>query len=281
MLVFGGRGEAGMTNDLWTLNLKDLSWQNLTPNGSAPAARFGHNAIFDPVRKRMVIFGGQAGPQFFNDTWALELTTNTWQEISPAESARPEVRYGSVMIYDSKEQRGVIFAGFTDQGRFDDTQAFHLAQGVWKDISPASGGVRPMKRCLHTAVYDGRGHRMVLFGGQSAGAIGDTWYFEFNTNTWKEIQPERSPERRFFAASTYDSLKHQMILFGGSGSQRFDDAWSLDLNTNKWNLLSLDGSRPSARHSHSMIFIEAERRGLIFGGNGPSSLNETWELKLA
>jgi hypothetical protein len=281
MLAFGGRGDGGTTNDIWALNLKELSWQNLSPSGTAPAARFGHNAIFDPTRKRMVIFGGQAGPKFFNDTWAFELTSNAWKEISPAEKERPEVRYGSVMVYDSKDQRGVIFAGFTDQGRFDDTQAFNLAQTNWKDISPASGGARPVRRCLHTAVYDSRGHRLVLFGGQSSGAIGDTWLFDLNTNTWREIQPERVPEKRFFAASIYDPMKHQMLLFGGSGSERFDDAWALDLNSNKWNLLSLDGTKPSARHSHSMILIESERRALIFGGNGPSSLNETWELKLS
>ena len=281
MLVFGGRGDAGITNDLWALNLRDLSWQNITPNGSAPAARFGHDAIFDPNRRRMVIYAGQ-GSKFFNDTWALDISTNTWQDISPTnEKERPQVRYGSIMVYDSKEQRGLSFAGFTDQGRFDDTQAFMLSEMIWKDISPANNGARPQRRCLHTGVYDSRGHRLVIFGGQSSGALGDTWLFDLNENAWHEVQGEKSPDKRFFAASVYDPMKNQMILFGGSGSERFDDAWVLDLNTSKWSLLALDGTKPSARHSHSMIFIESERRALIFGGNGPSSLNDTWELKLA
>jgi hypothetical protein len=278
MLIFGGRGDAGITNDLWALNLRDLSWQNLTPVSSPPPARFGHNAIFDHPRRRMIIYAGQFGSTFFNDTWAFDVNTNTWQDLSPR-SERPEVRYGSIMVHDTREQRGVIFAGFTDQGRFDDTQAFRLVDATWKNLTPVEGP-RPVKRCLHTGVYDSRGHRLVLFGGQSAGALGDTWYFDLSANTWREITPSTAPDKRFFAASVYDPSRHRLLLFGGTGAQRFDDLWALDLAGDQWSRLAVDGPKPTARHSHSAILIESERRVLLFGGNGPSSLNETWELKL-
>jgi hypothetical protein len=47
------------------------------PGGSwsefAPPTRAGHTAIYDPVRDRMIVFGG-IGDTSLNDTWALSLS---------------------------------------------------------------------------------------------------------------------------------------------------------------------------------------------------------------
>lgn len=40
--------------------------------GVPPSQRFGHTAIFDPARDRMVVFGGWDGASL-NDVWALSL----------------------------------------------------------------------------------------------------------------------------------------------------------------------------------------------------------------
>ena len=51
-----------LRNDVWALSLAGTpAWTQLTPTGTPPSARYGHSAIYDPVRDRMVVFGGYDG----------------------------------------------------------------------------------------------------------------------------------------------------------------------------------------------------------------------------
>ena len=75
MIVFGGSGPAGPKNDVWTLNLSGpATWSPIAPTGTPPAARLDHMAVFDPVRNRMLVFGGTDYTARFNDVWTLSLT---------------------------------------------------------------------------------------------------------------------------------------------------------------------------------------------------------------
>ena len=57
--------------DVWALSLgSGPAWTELVPAGTPPGARAGHSTIYDPVRDRMVVFGG-ADPYHLNDVWAL------------------------------------------------------------------------------------------------------------------------------------------------------------------------------------------------------------------
>src|SRR5262245_19788204 len=75
MMVFGGQGDAGqLLNDVWALSLSGSPvWTQILPSGHAPTARYYPTAIYDPVRDRMLVFGGwDNGPT--NDVWALSLS---------------------------------------------------------------------------------------------------------------------------------------------------------------------------------------------------------------
>jgi hypothetical protein len=74
MVVFGGTTSTTPPygNELWSLRLDQIStWTFLTPtSGTPPPARFGHTAIYDSGRERMVIFGGYDNSGFaVDDTW--------------------------------------------------------------------------------------------------------------------------------------------------------------------------------------------------------------------
>src|SRR5439155_27297482 len=70
MVVFGGNDRT-LRNDVWALSLGGSpAWSALLAAGSSPAGRSDHAAIYDPVRDRMVVFGGYGGG-YRNDVWAL------------------------------------------------------------------------------------------------------------------------------------------------------------------------------------------------------------------
>ena len=292
LLLFGGLGRQGYLGDVWALQLDGeggARWNLLSaPEAGepaptpAPAPRRGHSALFDPEAGRMVIAFGQGGG-FFHDVWAFDPEAGRWEPWSPmgAEGAPPP-RYGSVLVYDERERRGVEFAGFTSAGRFDDAPAFELATRRWIGDRTAPESPRPQRRCLHTGVYDPVGHRLVIFGGQRAGALDDTWALDLETGVWRELVPDPDsaarPPARFFAVSAYDAEGARMLLTGGRGRAVYGDLWALDLRRGAgegravaaWRPLRVEGEAEArerlVRHSAAGAFIPERRLWVLVGG---------------
>jgi hypothetical protein len=72
LLSFGGASPNGHTNELWALPLAGTpTWMLLAPSGLIPMPRVSHRAIYDPVRDRMVVYGGHDVISNLDETWAF------------------------------------------------------------------------------------------------------------------------------------------------------------------------------------------------------------------
>ncbi|MDX2180917.1 MAG: kelch repeat-containing protein, partial [Bryobacteraceae bacterium] len=140
LYLFGGQDNAAR-NDLWVYSLRESRWREITTGGAKPAPRWGHTLAVDPVRRRLIVFGGQASG-FFSDVWAFDISAGTWTELAPNDRG-PSRRYGHSGVYDPRGDRLVISHGFTNAGRFDDTWSFDFASNSWRNITP--GGTRPLR----------------------------------------------------------------------------------------------------------------------------------------
>ena len=83
----------------------------------------------------LVVFGGQAGPTFFDDLWAFDPATGAWSAL-PGDGRRPEARYGTCAAV-GPDGRLWISHGFTASGRFGDTRAWDPVTGRWTVETPA------------------------------------------------------------------------------------------------------------------------------------------------
>jgi hypothetical protein len=278
LVVFGGRISGGELNDVWVLDLSSGTWKEITPaSGPAPSPRSTHNAVCDPAHGRVLIWSGRRGGTLFNDVWAFDLIAHTWTEFTP-EEPRPNIRYGTAAVFDPLAGHLVTFAGFTDQGRFQDTWRFDPAASVWTEVTQA---ITPGRRCLHAASYDARQHRMLIYGGQRAGPLGDLWALDLNTDTWTELTPADSPAGRSFPASAYDGPNHRLLIFGGDlqTGEKSNEVWSFDLEENRWSRLELSEG-PAARDGAGAAYVESEGRLLVFGGAATQGLfNDVWALE--
>ncbi|HUF10208.1 MAG TPA: kelch repeat-containing protein [Rhodothermales bacterium] len=279
VIVFGGRGSGGALNDVWSFDLETSQWTDLTPlEGLAPAPRLTPAGVYDHDGRQMVMWSGQ-GNAFFNDIWTFDLAENVWTELTPPAPV-PNIRYGVASVFDPLARNLVTFAGFTDQGRFDDTWAFDVEQNAWSDVTPDMG---PMQRCLHTASYDAGTHRMLIYGGQRSGPLGDLWSFDLSSGEWTELLSSTTPpEGRYFAASVYDETNDRLLVFGGNrGSAGLsNEVWSFAASTAGWMLESPSGTSPEARQGAVAVYVESEDRVIFFGGQGSTHLNDVWSLDL-
>jgi hypothetical protein len=277
MVVFGGQSASGPLNDVWAFDLDAHTWTDLTPaSGPAPAPRFTPASVYDAVSHEMLTWSGQGtGAVFFNDVWSFDLTTHAWSQQDPV-GGPPNIRYGVASVFDPVGRDLVTFAGFTNLGRFHDVWRFDADAVTWTDVSPVTG---PLERCLHTASYDSRNHRMILYGGQNAGPLGDTWAFDLASNTWADLTPATRPGGRFFTTSVYDSINHRLTVFGGMTSGgKTNEAWVFNLAANTWDQLAPGGTAPSARDGSAGVYDRAFDRMVIFGGQDTSRRNDVWAL---
>jgi YVTN family beta-propeller protein len=179
-------------------------------------------------------------------------------------------RYFHSMAYDSARGRAVIFGGYDNSIRYNDTWEYDGT--AWTAGPAAPPGLTP--RWGYAMAYDSARARVVLFGGVDGSiSYNDTW--EYDGTVWS-AGPTAPPglTRRQYSAMAYDSARGRIVLFGGSsdGSISYDDTWEYDGTAWTAGPAAPPGLTP--RLAHSMAYDSARGRIVLFGG---SFLNDTWE----
>jgi hypothetical protein len=282
MVVFGGAEGVDPGRDhVWMLSLASPpTWTRLAPSGTPPVPRDAHAAIYDPVRNRVVVFGGW-DCAYLNDVSVLSLVgTPTWTPI--ASSGGPlSARSAHTAIYDPVRDRMVVFGGWDGSSYRNDVWALSLAgTPAWSALAPS--GTPPSARCYHTAIYDPVRDRMVVFGGAGSSLDSDAWALSLaGTPEWTEITPSgTAPCARYSHTAIYDPVRDRMMVFGGyEGTSYRNDVWALSLaGTPAWSALAPSGTPPSARSCHSAIYDPVRDRMVVFGGG--AYCNDVWALSL-
>ena len=239
LIVFGGApapGSSDFLTDTWALSLNgNISWERI-PTRASPSGRQGSSGIYDPVRDRLVVFGGGDWIRTQGDVWTLSLGDDPeWAPLEPSGPA-PSPRMQHSAIYDSKRDRMVVFGG---GGPGSDS--WHGANDVWElslGDSPTwrlldSGepySALPTGRVLQATVYDPVGDQMIVVGGFIPGAFQrgpfrDLWSLDFESLRWTRLDATDGPVPNWAAPlAIYDPSHHRMVV--GEG----DYLWALELN---------------------------------------------------
>jgi hypothetical protein len=177
---------------VWALSLAGPSTWSYLAQGTSPPPRSEPTAVYDPVRDRIVLFGGSWNAVTHNDAWELSLSGNpAWSQLVPTGSPPPPMD-GHCAIYDPVRDRMVV------SGTGSNVWALSLGGNpVWTMLSPA--GARPSGRRGHSAIYDPMRDRMVIFGGRDPYYRNDVWALTWSeppvstllSLVGAEVQPER------------------------------------------------------------------------------------------
>jgi Galactose oxidase, central domain/FlgD Ig-like domain/Kelch motif len=288
MLVFGGF-DTGTRNDVWTLSLAGPpTWQQVSPTGTPPTPRAEHVAVYDPVRQRMIVIGGDNGGTANNEVWELALSGSpVWNQIA-VQGSTPNARSRHSAIYDPDGDRVLVFGGIDAvTGATNQTWELSLSgTPTWNLL--VTSGPPPLVRFDHGAVHDPIGQRVLVFGGEAGDSFDDTWELTLRASpTWSLLHPAgfAYPPRHAHSV-IYDAAHQRLVAFGGTVQE------DVEFRTNEVMALTLDGplawtrpvneTRPFPRMGHSAVIDVPRHRMVTFGGTVSSGalFNDAWSLDL-
>ena len=218
-VLFGGEDDIGHSNETWIFNLNDNTWTNITPS-VGPAGRMMHAMAYDSTRERVVLFGGDPPGTggFYSDTWILNLTDNSWTEVSP--NPNPGEYFGHSLVYDSAHDRMVLFGD-------DDTWIYNFTDNTWTKVDSGSGP--NLKH--HSMAYDAVHEVSIMFGGYNSGYFDNTWTYNLTDNSWTEVDSGSGPSGRYGHSMAYDSAHGVMVMFGGNNDGNYlGDMWKFSMS---------------------------------------------------
>jgi hypothetical protein len=270
IVLFGGRYDwtsAAVYNDTWFYDYNTDTWTELFPT-IAPSRRVAHHMVYDSESDRIILFGGYSGPNvdsgtLYNETWVgIPGIPGTWQLMSPA--VAPQARVTHSMTYDSESDRVILFGGYPGVGTqsFYDTWAYDYNSDTWEDLTNLTN--HPPRLSSHILEYDSESDRVVLFGGGSWSSTSDqTWLYDYNTNSWEQMNPTTSPSARCRHESAYDSKADRVIIYGGTtgpwktGSNLINPSktWAYDANTDNWVEVDKGETPPPFVPGYNLLFL--------------------------
>lgn len=188
IILFGGfSGEGREGDDTWKFDLLTRDWTELHP-ATVPLARYGHVMVYDESIGLIVMSNGNTAYQGHqDDTWVYDTSANTWTEVST--TGDPGNLKWPGMVYDSINQRCILFGGQVGDDPVDETMVYNGQSETWTNAHPDSS---PSRRITPGMAFDSANEVVILFGGAAPdySPLGDTWAFSFDENTWTDMSTE-------------------------------------------------------------------------------------------
>ena len=177
--------------DTWTYNFEEENWNKHNPENS-PLGQYGHHMVFIETSDQVLMYpghwsimrnGNMVNHGYGGNLWEYDLIDEVWVEHSSPHN--PPGRYWGSMIYDSNEERLILFGGHGVVD-YQDTWIYDLEMENWEEGTPE---VKPSKRSSFAMCYDPLNHVVVLYGGfsENGQSLGDTWVLDCETLEWTRV----------------------------------------------------------------------------------------------
>lgn len=279
IVLHGGSDGSGASNETWVFDCRSNAWQRMSCD-VAPPGRLGQGFVYDEIRDRCVMFFGTDGNAYFNDTWEYDFNSNTWTQLHP--DASPSLRCKGGAAFDIESRQIVFFGGYgPDDENLSETWTFNHHQNTWIDRTTDEA---PPARKRNPMAYDADDDKVVMFGGWLEGSrvFGDTWTYDFNTNTWSEIHEVTSPVPRARFGTAYNPETGNVLISHGfqESEADLDDTWEFSFENGEWRRLDNEGGPMPSRHCFQMVYDGLNRRVVAQGGAAENAYDcGTWVLE--
>jgi hypothetical protein len=245
-----------------------LTWKKLTlTKGLPPRAAFA--SAYDPISKKIVVFGGNNNQTDLNDTYTFD--GKTWAKVKT--SVAPPARETAMMAYDRKIHKLVLFGGSSGFARLNDTWLWDGVSSTWTQANPKTVPAGAAGPILFTDPANGH---VDMFGG-NRGRFYSRDTFQWTGKNWKllNLDETKSPYPRMASVVAQDPIRKNVVLFGG-----ISDNWIVQ-NTWTWDGTDWTEQNPVTQppplYYTSGGFDPLLKEVVVFGGGSMGEdQNTTW-----
>jgi hypothetical protein len=213
----------------------------------------------------------------------------------------PDGRGESAGVWDAARQRLVFFGGNEAvpvncaPGATDFTGQTWSYKAACEAFVKLQADGAPSKRGRHIAALDANRERMIVHGGRFRDGdsgdytlYGDTWAFDFKTDTWAKLKgPGSGPSERGNHSGII--VDDTLWVFGGNDSANgavfapMNDLWAFDLTTEKWTETTT--TNPPPPRLYQAMAADADHLYIYGGGDenalfGTGFYGDLWSLDL-
>lgn len=202
VVLFGGENQSGFLGDTWEFDGEQWHRLDITSCLCSPPARTYHQMFYDPIRGKVVLYGGYGlDKTFYNDAW--EWDGNRWYQIV-FDSATPTAS-GFSLLYDNERKQVLAFLSGSPGGTW-----------IWRGLTweKLELPLEPSNRTGEGMIFNPITKTIILYGGSHFDILqSDTW--EFDGKKWKQLDIS-SPLGAISGFSMFfDKKSNRVILFGG------------------------------------------------------------------
>lgn len=217
-VLYGGRNGRVLLSDVWTLKRGETEWSQ-HPNVAAPVGRRQAAMGTDPIRKRIILFGGRNDTTLYDATWSWDGTD--WARLNPPQS--PPARVDGVLLFDPVREELVLSGRVGANGKvFDDQWSFDGTTWKRREGRATSARISP------TQAFDSWG-RLLSWGGREGTVPKDGVWVDDGTG-W--VAPSSTAPSARFGARWIDLGDRWVTVFGSTSDftrnwEDLSDVWEL------------------------------------------------------
>ena len=279
LAIVGGVGKAGKIgqNLFYLLDLKKRKkgWRSMNLKGDKlPVGLRYHASTYHEVDHQVLLFGGTAGHLFNDKIFKINLNPGEEKvEELKYTGNGPGARFYHTITFDVVNNRLIMIGGRDkDSDVKNEIWVFDLMNGNERWYKMKFKGIEMPPLLGHTAVYDKRLSRIIIYGGMNdQTARLNTELFELSTKqgyeTLSKIRTFPVPTGRQFHSAAFDPKSRKIFFFGGTdGFKALNDLYTYSVDEEEWEYHQLKRS-PLTRYFHISVYSESFKKIYIFGGS--------------
>lgn len=202
IMLFGGKTmDRKPFDETWIWDGKKFAKHK----GITPPARSHHTATYDPYRKVVVVFGGDANENLLNDIW--EWNGSDWKQVK-LDGEQPEPRAAHMAAYDPNSKSVIVVGGVHSDNKTRYRDAWAWDGKKWKRL-------HDLPNPLAAAAMGNNADGVLLVGGWSKGFESVNQVHQLADSGWELINQDFGA--RSFSSVSYLENKGKLILSGGMG----------------------------------------------------------------
>ena len=232
MLILGGTHMRETYGDMWAYESTRNRW-TLWLSSKGPGPRVYHTAVWDPLHRAMLVFGGESGVDILAELHYFSFVNRAWWPLTIGLGPRSK----HTAVWDAATRSMLVFGGLDGQSYLSNLQRYDANSDSWTEV--AAAGTVPWPRGGHAAAWDPASASMLVFGGvqnRSNTLSFSDGFFSFSvlTGIWTELGPgvpgasadlPQGPSARASPSLVFDAASPALLLFGGFNGSYLGETW--------------------------------------------------------